>query len=101
MSNLSKYCLLLDPSNSGVEFIIRTYPPIIVGQVVRGDIEQMIRDYQPMAVGKPYEQNEWAVFYAGKIDAAPLIGTAQEQADHLAKIMRKMSDFYLHNYIEK
>lgn len=95
MNILSKYCLLLDPSNEGVEFIIRTQPPIIIGQVVRGNIEQMIRDYQPIAVGKPYEQNELAVFYAGKIDAAPLIGTAQEQADHLAKIMRKMSDFYL------
>ncbi|HYD92028.1 MAG TPA: hypothetical protein VEA37_11155 [Flavobacterium sp.] len=96
MTNLSKYCLLLDPSNPGVEFIIRTQPPIILGQVVHGNVEQKIRDHQPIAVGKPYEQNEWAVFFAGKLDKEPLAGTAQEQADQLAKIMRKMSDFYLH-----
>lgn len=98
---ISKYTLLLDPSNPGVEFILRTQPPIILGQVVRGNIEQLIRDYQPMAVGKPYEQNEWAVFFAGKLDREPLIGTAQEQSDQLAKIARKMSDFYLHNYEKK
>jgi hypothetical protein len=99
MNNLPKYMLLTHPTISG-EFIVRTQPPIIIGQVVRGDIEQMIRDYKPMAVGKPYEQNEWAVFFAGKLDAAPLTGTVQEQADQLAKIMRKMSDFYL-NQIAK
>lgn len=83
------------------EFIIRTQPPIIVGQVVKGNIEQMIRDYQPMAVGKELEQNGWAVFFAGKLDKEPLTGTAQQQADQLAKVMRKMSDFYLHNYLKK
>jgi len=96
MKKLSKYTLLLDPSNPGVEFIERTQPPIIVGQIVRGNIEQMIRDLQPIAVGKPLDQNEWAVFFAGKLDKEPMTGTAQEQADQLAKIMRKMSDFYLH-----
>lgn len=92
--------LLTHPMQSG-EFIIRTQPPIIIGQIVRGNIEQMIRDYQPIAVGKPYEQNEWAIFFAGKIDKERMSGTAQEQADWLAKIMRKMSDFYLHNYEKK
>lgn len=99
--SLSKYTLLLDPSNPGVEFVLRTQPPIILGQVVRGNVEKMIREYQPMAVGKPYEQNEWALFFAGKLDREPLVGTTQEQADQIAKIMRKMSDFYLHNYIKK
>lgn len=85
--------MIAHPQVAG-EFIIRTQPPIMVGQVVHGDVEQLIREYQPLAVGKPYEQNEWAVFFAGKLDATPMIGTAQEQADQLAKIMRKMSDFY-------
>ena len=95
--SLPKYMILTHPTISG-EFIIRTQPPILLGQVVRGNIEQMIRDYQPIAVGKPFEQNEWAVFFAGKLDHEPLIGSAQQQADQIAKIMRKMSDFYLHNY---
>lgn len=87
--------LLTHPTLSG-EFIIRTQPPIIVGQVVKGNIEEMIRHHQPIAVGKPYEVNEWAVFFAGKLDREPLAGTTQEQTNQLAKIMRKMSDFYLH-----
>jgi len=87
--------LLTHPATPG-EFIIRTYPPIIVGQVVRGNIENLIRECQPISVGKPYEQNEWAIFFCGKLDSEPMTGTAQEQADFLGKIMRKMSDFYLH-----
>lgn len=85
---------LTHPTSSDV-FIIRTQPPIIVGQVVYGNIEQLIRDRQPVAVGKAYEQNEWAVFFFGKLDSELMSGSAQEQADKLAKIMRKMSDFYL------
>lgn len=100
-NSLPKYMMLSHPTMDGQHFIIRTQPPIILGQVVRGNIEQMILDYQPIAYGKPYEQNEWAVFFAGKLDSDPLTGTAQEQADQLAKIMRKMSDFYLHNYAKK
>lgn len=92
--------LITHPLNEGV-FIIRTQPPIIVGQVVRGNIEQLIRDYQPLLVGKPYEQNEWAVFFYAKLDDAAMIGTAQEQADQLAKIIRKMSDFYLHQILKQ
>lgn len=92
--------LLTHPTMRGAEFIIRTQPPIIVGQVVKGNIEQMIRAHQPIAVGKELEQNDWAVFFAGKLDTEPMTGTAQEQADQLAKIMRKMSDFYL-NQIKK
>lgn len=91
--------MITHPQVAG-EFIIRTQPPLIVGQILHGDVEQLIRDHQPMAVGKPYEQNEWAVFFCGKLDAEPMTGTAQEQADQLAKIMRKMSDFYL-NQIKK
>lgn len=90
--------LLSHPTLGEQHFIIRTQPPIIIGQVVHGDIEELIRQYQPMAYGKPYEQNEWAVFYAGILAPYEWQGTAQEQADYLAKIMRKMSDFYLHNY---
>lgn len=92
--------LLTHPQLAG-EFIIRTQPPIIVGQVVHGDVEQLIRDYQPMAVGKEYENNDWAVFFCGKLDESQLNGTAQEQADQLAKIIRKMSDFYLHQILKK
>lgn len=100
MSGLPKYMLLTHPTLKQ-EFIIRTQPPLIVGQVVFGDIEQIIRDLQPTAVGKPYEQNEWAIFFVGKLDDKQMTGTAQEQADALAKIMRKMSDFYLYNYAKK
>lgn len=97
MKDISKYVFLNDPSNTGVIFILRTQPPVILGQVVKGDIEQIIKDLQPIAVSKPYDQNEWAVFLIGKLDSEPLTGTAQQQADKLAKIMRKMSDFYQHN----
>lgn len=93
---LPKYMLLAHPTMDGQEFIIRTQEPIIIGQVVRGDVEQLIRDYSPIAVGKSYEQNEWAIFYAGMLAPYKFTGSGQEQADYLAKIMRKMSDFYLH-----
>lgn len=99
--NISKYVLLTNPSNPGVSFILRTQPPIILGHVVKGNIEELIRLHQPIAVGKAYENNEWAVFFAGKLDSEPMTGTAQEQSEQLAKIMRKMSDFYLHNYSKK
>lgn len=97
MNKFSKYVFLLDPSMPGVEFILRTQPPIILGQAVHGDIEELIRQHQPVAVGKVLDQNEWAIFFAGKLDKEPMAGTAQEQADQLAKIMRKMSDFYIRN----
>lgn len=101
MNSLPKYMLLTHPTIPGQEFIVRTQPPIIVGQVVRGDVEQLIRDHQPIAVGKPYEKNEWAIFFCGKLDKEPMSGSAQEQADKLAKTMRKMSDFYLNFYENK
>lgn len=88
--------MLLTHPKEGGQFIIRTQPPLIVGQVIKGDIEELIRQYQPIAVGKAYGQNEWAIFYAGMLAHYKFTGTAQEQADYLAKIMRKMSDFYFH-----
>jgi hypothetical protein len=94
MTELPKYMLLTHPLNEG-EFIIRTKPPIIVGQVVKGDIDDLIREYQPMAYGRPYDHS-FAIFYAGLLASYEWSGTPQEQADYLAKIMRKMSDFYLH-----
>lgn len=92
--------LLTHPTLPGQEFIIRTQPPIIVGQIVHGDVQELVRKFQPIAVGKPYEQNEWAVFYAGLLAPYEWVGTTQEQADYIAKVMRKMSDFYL-NMIHK
>lgn len=68
---------------------------------MHGDVNALIIEYQPIAVGKFYENNEWAIFFAGKLDDTPLIGTAQEQADRLGKIMRKMADFYNHNQNKK
>ena len=87
--------LLTHPKLGGQQFIIRTQPPIIVGQVVKGNIEQLVREHQPQAVGKPYEHSEWAVFYVGLLQEYKWTGTAQEQAEYLAKIIRKMSDFYV------
>lgn len=98
MEGLPKYMLMTTPKLEQ-EFIICTKTPIIVGQVVFGDVEEMIREHQPFAVGKPYEQNEWAVFGVGKLDDANFDGTTQEQADAMAKVLREMSDFYNENYM--
>lgn len=91
--------MITHPTLSG-EFIIRTQPPIIVGQVVKGNIEELVKHHQPTAYEKAYEA-DWAVFYAGLLAEFDWQGTTQEQADYLAKIMRKMSDFYLHNILKK
>lgn len=95
-----KYVLLTHPMMSE-KFILRTKEPIVLGQIVIGNIEDLIRQYQPIAVGKVYECNEWAVFFSGILSPYKFEGTGQQQADALARIMRKMSDFYFYNYYKK
>ncbi len=88
--------MLLTHPKDGMRFILRTQPPLVIGQIVSGDIERLIKDNQPMAVGKPLERNDIAVFYCGLLAPYKWPEDAQAHADQLARIMRKMSDFYLH-----
>ena len=75
--SLSKYCLLLDPSNPGVEFIERTQPPIIVGIVVKGG------------------NNDITVEYFETLDKSSFTD------DYLQKQLKKMNDFYKYQIQKK
>ena len=93
MSTLPKFMFLQDHTISE-DLIIHTQAPMIIGQVVHGDVHELIKEYKPMAVGKLLDSYNWAVFYSGMLSGFEFTGTTQEYADLIAKIMREMSDYY-------
>lgn len=95
-----------EKNGTPLQYVLHTLPPFYLGQVVRFSTLHSLQQWADdkarkeghSIAGKPYEYNI-LIIYAGNLGQAVPLPITQAEADALARIFRRMADFYLHHKI--